>query len=93
MWREFEVALVDDAAQVHGRACGHAACTSGAYPILRVTVDVDPDLGEHVEDLGAAVRDMVTDQVHRLVSGTSDAGCDVDYFACSGLVRDDPPAT
>lgn len=89
-WRRFEVSLVDDAAQVHGHHCGHCLREHG-HQTFDVTVDVDPDLGEYVEDLPATVRDMVTARVHKLRAGTSDADCDVDYFACSGLVSTDPP--
>jgi hypothetical protein len=89
MLLDFDVALVDGVARVHGFHCEHGL--RGQYPGFQVKVPFDLATIPLVEDVPAHVRDLVTSAVHERVASTQDAGCDVDYFACSALVSADPP--
>ncbi len=87
----FDVALGDDVAVVHGRRCEHGV-RSGRQRGFALDVFLEPDVARLVEDAAAVYRDWVTAELHRRVAGTPDAGCDVEFMACSGLVSTDPPA-
>mgnify|MGYP001592822870 CR=1 FL=1 len=85
-----DVRLVDGVAQVHAvSGCAHPRVPLSA-PGHVFDVEADPDLEMYVEDVPATLRDWVTADVHERVASTPDAGCDVEFYPCTGLVRSEP---